>query len=210
MYRQIQWMCFTLNILISQMHHRINLSYNRWHTIYDDCECVSFILDAQKHSVVNFCEMVHWDDKTIEPEKDREREWELKLETKSNKTKKLNSQCVVVCVHWMLFYSRFSSTMWYLCVGGLMHIKQNHKCVCESSLMLYMRKHSHLPMHECDLCVFMCERDYLCEQTRNDRKCAHLFFILFHFYLSSKSYFFSLFFYVFFLVFTWIECTQCE
>lgn len=81
------------------MHHRINLSYNRWHTIYDDCECVSLILDAQKHSVVNFCEMVHRDDKTIEPEKDKERECELKLETKSNKTKKSNSQCVVVCVH---------------------------------------------------------------------------------------------------------------
>lgn len=69
-------------------------------------------------------------------------------------------------MYWVPFYSRFSSIMCAVCVGGLMH------------------KHNRASQRICERVQYshnVWETIYA-KRTRIDRKCAHL---LFHFYLSS-------------------------
>lgn len=115
----------------------------------------------------------------------RERAWmseqkESELETKVIKARKSNSQRGGMRVYWMLFYSRFSSIMWYLCWRFNAYVSENHRC---AQALIHT-----CVVHECDLCAHV--RKIIYAKKYETIENVRTFFSLFHFYLSLKRFFF--------------------
>lgn len=180
------WTSFTLNTIISQMHHRIGYRQHTNHSKVIVC-CVMYRRSDAKETL---CCQLLWNGSSERQNRfEREKDWVNERERKKERKKsqignksiiKTRSQTVNarggmrarVCAYWMLFRSRFSSTMRYLCVGGLMHMS---KIIAR----VHVRTYTHTRAQVWFVCMWVCvwyvlmwERLFMRANMKRSKMCA--------------------------------------